>query len=207
MADAALALAAETDWRRVTLRTIAQRAAVSLTDLYGVVRSKADILDELARRFDRAAVNELDLDPGASARERVFDAAMARFDAMEPHRAGLAPILQAATGDLGSAARGFLSLKRSARWLLELAGVSTDGLAGVARVQGFTPILGRAGRAWLKDEGGDLSLTMRQLDRDLRDVVDWGERLKWPRKKPDDQKSAGPGGPDSDGPEPINPAG
>lgn len=178
LADAALRLAAEQDWSALSLREIADAAEAPLDRVYGVVRSKADIIDAIAVRFDRAAARGLELEPGASARERVFDAAMARFDAMEPHRAALASIVKGARGDPAYAARGLAMLSRTSRWLLELAGVDTSGMAGFARAKGFSAILARVGRVWLKDEGGDLSRTMASLDRALRDVEDWAER--WP---------------------------
>lgn len=179
--DAALALAGERPWRDVALRDIADRAGVPLDDVYGRATSKTDIIDALAQRFDRAAAKELDLEPDASVRERVFDAAMARFDAMEPYRAGLTSIFNDVRRDPSLAAHGWGMGQRSARWLLELAGVDTAGASGFARVQGFTVILGRAVDAWRKDDAGDLARTMAALDRDLRDAE--ARLSRWPFKK------------------------
>ncbi len=189
---AALALAAEKPWRDVTLRDIAARADLVWRDLYGEVSSKTDVVDGLAARFDREAANQLDLDDDASVRERAFDAAMARFDAMEPHRAGLVSILDDVRRDVALTVRGWGMAQRSARWLLELAGVDASGARGFARVQGFAAILARATDAWRRDDAGDLSRTMAQLDRDLRDVE---ERMsRWPfskrRSRPDTHEEA-----------------
>ncbi len=183
-ADAALALAAERPWRDIALRDVAAAARLPMTAFYGVVRSKDDVVDALFARLDRAAAAALEAErPAGEARERVFDAAMARFDAMEQERAGLASILSDELSRPLSAARLWPRAARTARWLLELAGVDTSGAAGAARVQGFTAILARATRAWLEDEAGDLSRTMATLDRTLRDVETWRARLASVRRR------------------------
>jgi len=180
---AALSLAADQPWRNITLRDIAKAAGLKMAALYGVVRSKDDVIDALMRHFDCAAADEFDLDDDDSARERVFDAAMARFDAMEPRRAGLVAIMDAQLRTPLGVARMWPRAMRTARWLLELAGVDTSGALGAARVQGFTAVLARTTRAWLRDDAGDLAKTMSTLDRALRDVEDWSERLKGARSR------------------------
>ncbi|MGD2131588.1 MAG: TetR family transcriptional regulator [Maricaulaceae bacterium] len=184
-AEAALKLAAGTPWRKLTLREIVDAAGLSMTDAYGVFSSKDDVLGAIAALLDRAAADELDLDPDAAERERVFDAAMARFDAMEARRDGLVSILAEETSAPLKAALLWPRAARTARWLLELAGVDTSGPLGAARVQGFVLVLARATQAWLKDEAGDLSKTMAALDRALADVESWRERFSpaaWRRK-------------------------
>lgn len=175
---AALSLAADRPWRDITLRDIAEAAGLKMTALYGVVRSKDDVIDALMRHFDRAAADELDLDADGSVRERVFDASMARFDAMDEHRAGLVAIIDAQLQNPLGVARMWPRAMRTARWLLELAAVDTSGAVGAARVQGFTAVLARTTRAWLRDDAGDLAKTMSTLDRALRDVEEWSERLR-----------------------------
>lgn len=185
-ATAALTLAAERPWREVSLRDIAEAAGLPMTAFYGVARSKDDVVGAVLARFDRAAAEMLELDADASARERVFDAAMARYDAMEAERAGVASILSDAfDGPLGplGAARLWPRARRTARWLLELAGVDTSGAAGAACVHAFTFVLARTTRAWLADDAGDLSKTMATLDRALRDIEGWGEILAGRRRR------------------------
>lgn len=192
LTDAALALAAEDRWAEAGLRDLAARAGVAMPDLYGRYRSKLDVLEPLSARFDAAAARDFEHEPGAGARERVFEAAMARFDAMEPHRAGVAPIMRSALQDPASAMRAYRATQRSARWLLELAGLDTAGLRGAARVQGFAPVLARAARAWLTDDAGDLSKTMRALDRDLREIEETLRRAGrfWRRGRGRDETDA-----------------
>ena len=176
-ADAALDAAAARPWAELSLRAIAEAAGVSLADLYDAARSKDDVLDAVLAEFDRAAADDLDLDADAPERERVFDVAMARFDAMERRRAGAVSILGHELDRPLGALRLWPASTRTARWLLALAGVDTSGARGQARVQGFAVILARATRAWLRDDAGDLSKTMAALDRMLRDVDGWRARF------------------------------
>jgi AcrR family transcriptional regulator len=210
-AVAAVALAAERPWRDVTLRDVVRESGLPMAAFYGVARSKDDVVDAMLARLDKATAETLELDSGASLRERVFDAAMARFDAMEKDRAGVASILRAEVSSPLGAARMWPRASRTARWLLELAGVDTSGALGAARVQGFTLILARATRAWLKDDGGDLSRTMATLDRALRDAEAWGERLSGARPKAEGEtashgEATSPARPGPDQPSPDQPS-
>jgi hypothetical protein len=148
--------------------------------LYGVAASKDDVLDAVAARLDRAAAEAVEIDRDASMRERLFDAAMARFDAMEARRAGVVSILKAEAAKPASATRLLPRALRTARWLMELAGVDTAGPVGLARAGGFALILGRTTQAWLGDDAGGLAKTMASLDRSLRDFEDWRERFSAP---------------------------
>src|SRR5579875_984730 len=89
-ADAALKLAAERPWREITLRDIAAEAGVGFAELYARAPGKGALLDRLSRRFDRAALASDDA--SADILDRLFEAAMARLEAMEPHRFALIAI-------------------------------------------------------------------------------------------------------------------
>jgi AcrR family transcriptional regulator len=182
-AEAAIELAARRPWPEVSLRDIVQASGFPMAAFYGVARSKDDVVDAITRRFDKAAANDLEIDRSASARERVFDAAMARYDAMERHRAGLVSIIRAEISNPLGVAQMIPRALRTARWLLELAGVDTSGAVGAARVHGFALVLARTTRAWLSDDAGDLSRTMAALDRALRDVETWRERFTPPSRR------------------------
>jgi AcrR family transcriptional regulator len=177
VADAAVSLAAERPWDEVALRDIAAAAELPMAALYGVVASKDDVLDAVAARLDREAADDLEIDRDAPVRERLFDAAMARFDAMEARRAGLVSILKAEAAKPAAAARALPRGLRTARWLMELAGVDSSGPMGLARAGGVVLILGRTTQAWLEEEAGGLAKTMAALDRALRDLETWRERF------------------------------
>ncbi len=187
LADAALAGAGATPFSQLSLRDLADAADISIADACAAANDKSAVVDALARRFDRAAAETFELEPDASIRERVFDAAMARFDAMEPHRAALKSIIEAERQDAGLMLHAWTRLSRTARWLLEIAGMDASGVRGAARVQGFAAILARATRAWMRDDAGDLARTMATLDRRLRDVEDWAGRWPFARRAQTDR--------------------
>ena len=113
-AAAALALASSRPWREVSLRDIASKAGVPFADLYEHAEGKAKVMAHLSSRFDRAALataNGLDAD----VHDRLFEAVMARVEAMEPHRTALTAI---GRSDPLSVAR---HLPHTARAVLEAA--------------------------------------------------------------------------------------
>jgi AcrR family transcriptional regulator len=162
-AAAALALAAERPWAEVTLRDIAEKAQVPLAELYLHAPGKARVVDWLARRFDQAALKSGD-EAGADPHDRLFDAAMRRIEAMEPHRAALMAI-HAGEGPAPLVAR----LPATARALLEAAGVDASGARGAARVLAMTAVWTRVLKVWGDDEGA-LNRTMAEIDRRLKQM-------------------------------------
>jgi hypothetical protein len=181
-ARGALALAGAQPWREVTIFDIADAAGVKAASLAGLTPADApDILDD---HFDRAAaagVTAVDRTQGL--RDRVFDVAMKRFEAMEPHRAAL---LKLEDGRDGVAiASAFARAGRTARWLLTLAGESVDGVDGAAKVQGLAVVLTRTHSAWRDDADGSFTKTMAALDKGLRQAEDWSARLGIGKKRAD----------------------
>ncbi|MGC1303482.1 MAG: TetR family transcriptional regulator, partial [Caulobacteraceae bacterium] len=93
--ECALALASDRPWSEISLRDIARASGVSFAELYARAPGKDALLDRLARRFDAAALAAAEDDASAEAHDRLFEAVMARLEAMEPHRAALIAIAQA----------------------------------------------------------------------------------------------------------------
>jgi AcrR family transcriptional regulator len=162
-AAALLALASERPWREITLRDIATRAGVALADLYQTSRSKEVVLWRLSRALDLAAL-ETATTASQDAHDRLFDAAMARVEAMEPHRAALVAIANDAPRLLVAA-----HFPATARAILEAAGVS----ATPPRLAAMVLVWARVAQVWRDDEGA-LNRTMAELDKRLRQL---GERL------------------------------
>lgn len=170
-ADAALALAADRPWGEITLRDIARAAELSFAELYARAPGKAALLDRLSRRFDQEALTaaEEDAAPDAEVHDRLFEAVMARLEAMAPHRDALIAIARAE----GLAMLG-PRLPRTARALLEAAGIDTGGRRGRLRVVAMTAVWVRVLQVWRDDEGA-LNRTMAEIDKRLRQMRD---RLK-----------------------------
>ena len=157
--DAALALAAERAWRDVSLREIAERAGVDFAELYARAPAKPLLVLRLSLKLDRAA-----LATAATAsddpHDRLFDAAMARIEAMEPHREALRSMARG-EGPISIAPH----LPLTARAILEAAGVT----ATPPRLAAMTLVWGRVVQVWRDDEGA-LNRTMAEIDKRLKQM-------------------------------------
>jgi hypothetical protein len=158
-ADALLQLAAERPWRDVSLRDIAGKAEVDFPDLYDLANSKWALLAHLSARFDHAALATA-ATPSDDVHDRLFDAAMARVEAMEPHRAALVAIARA-----DSALMLAPHFPRTARAILEAAGVD----ATPPRLAAMTAVWARTAQVWRDDEGA-LNRTMAEIDKRLKQM-------------------------------------
>lgn len=165
--DAALALAPEHGWRRLSLRAVAEKAGVPLCALPAELASSADLFAAFARRIDRETLRAVaDLSLGESERDRLFECVMARFDALTPHRDAVARALKDFRRDPAAIALGF-DLLRSMRRSLEAAGFATVGVRGALLAQATATAFMRTLPAWVDDDDG-LSKTMAALDARLR---------------------------------------
>lgn len=171
--DAALGLAAEKDWAEISLAEIARACHKTLADFYGEV-DKDGLMDELDQRLDKACCTE-PVDSGATLRERVFDVAMLRFEAMEDHRDAILSMRNSWKRDPARRLKAAKRRLRTARWILTCA--EADGPALASRSVLLSAILFRAEEAWSKETSPDFTRTMAQLDRDLRDANQFAERL------------------------------
>jgi AcrR family transcriptional regulator len=163
--EAALELAGRQGWRRTGLAEIAAEAGVSIAEAYALHRGKHAILRAFQRRIDQAAL--AGTSSGDSARERLFDLLMRRFEALKPHKAAVRAILRDSVGH-PAAIFGIASVERSMRWMLEGAGISTGGCAGRLLVHLTTALYLSVLRVFLGDDSEDLGRTMAALDRGLR---------------------------------------
>ncbi|MEJ0022315.1 MAG: TetR family transcriptional regulator [Alphaproteobacteria bacterium] len=162
-AEACLALAAQKEWQGVTLFDIAAQAGGAAADFYPL--TPADAFEAIDDYFDRkAAEGAAAPEASALARDRVFDAAMRRFEAMEEERAGVLALDKAMERDPIARAASFARAGKSARWLLALAAENADP----ARVQALALVLIQTRAAWRGDDAGDFAKTMAALDKGLR---------------------------------------
>ena len=161
-ADAALKLAADRPWREITLRDIASEAGVAFAELYAKAPGKGALLDRLSRRFDMAALASDDA--SAEVLDRLFEAVMARLEAMEPNRFALIAIAR----DEGQfSPRWGPRFAVTARALLETAGIDTSGRRGALRIAAMTGMWVRIVQVWRDDEGA-LNRTMAEIDKRLK---------------------------------------
>ena len=159
--DTAMRLAAERGWARLSYGEIAEAAGLPLSKLYPVYPTKAAILAGLMRAIDAAVLAEQDPDDEeGSARDRLFDVMMRRYDALRPYREAVGNILLDLGRDPLTAAGLLPGSGRSMALMLELAGLSSSGLMGIARIKGLAAIHLATLRVWLRDESVDLAKTM-----------------------------------------------
>src|SRR5436190_2439193 len=94
--DAFLGLVAERGFAAVTLRDIAAAADLGLADLYKLYPDKVALLGAFIARVDATVLagTSRQVDPEETARDRLFDVMMRRYDALKPHRAALVAFRQ-----------------------------------------------------------------------------------------------------------------
>jgi hypothetical protein len=195
-------LAAEKGWRGTTVAEAARAGAVSLAEARARFPGRAAVLLRFGRMADQAALAETPAD--GSVRDKLFALLMRRFDALQTHRAGVAALLRALPSEPPMALLLACATRRSMRWMLAAAGVSTAGLRGELRVRGLVTVWAWTLRAWARDGSADLSGTMAALDAALRraeQVAAWlgGDGTGTAEPAED-------GSPEPDAPEPEAPA-
>jgi AcrR family transcriptional regulator len=172
--DAALNLIALQGWRRLSMAAIATEAGLPILSLYRTFPSKPAILCAFFRRIDEVVLAvPLEAEADERARDRIFDLLMRRFDALHPYRDALNVLGRELPTDPAAALAGGAGLLRSIAWMLEAAGISTDGFGGLIAVKLTTAAYLATLRVWLRDDTPDLAPTMAALDRRLRGIERW----------------------------------
>ena len=176
--EAALKLAALQGWADTTMADVAEEAGVGLAEARRLFPSKTHLLAgyiaELDERVLAGGVGDLEDEP---VRDRLFDLLMRRFDALKPHRKGVAAIARALARDpltAGCLAAG--PVRRSLEWTLSAARAGGSGPFAPLLVKGLGVVYLAGFRAFLKDESEDLSATMAALDKALNRA---GAAVRW----------------------------
>lgn len=171
---AAMAQAELHGWRRVSVVEAAREAGLPLDRARLRYRSSACILLRLGVLADQAAL--IDDGSDGTARERLFDMLMRRFDVLQQYREGVRAVLRAAPYDPALALMLAAETRDSMAWMAQAAGLQTQGLNGAISVGGLTGIWLQAVRAWDRDDSPDLAGTMAALDRAF-DRAGWAARM------------------------------
>ncbi len=165
---AALTLAARDGWDNIGLKDIARHAKISLATLHEHFEDRTDILVAYGRMIDRKVMENIgDVSETSSHRDRLFDILMERFDVLNEDRDALLSILDSFKCDPKQAVIGLPHLSRSMSWMLEAAGIDTNGLRGAAHILALTTVYVATVKIWMEDESADMSKTMAALDRNL----------------------------------------
>lgn len=166
--EALMELAGERAWEDITISDIATRANVSLSTFRDLFPSKGAILASFSRNIDKIVLDATGDDlVGEPAKERLFDVLMRRLDALTPYKLGLEGVWDWARRDpLAAAALNRVTVN-SMRFMLEAAGIESEGPVGALKLQGLALAWARILPVWLRDNDPGLATTMAALDREL----------------------------------------
>lgn len=166
--DALLELAGERVWEDITISDVAARAKVSLSTFREFFPSKGAVLAAFSRRIDRIVLEGTsDELAGEPVKERLFDVLMRRLDALTPYKLGLECVYDWARRDPLAAAALNREAVNSMRFMLEAAGIDSEGPVGALKLQGLALAWGRILNVWFHDDDPGLASTMAALDREL----------------------------------------
>lgn len=166
--DALLDLAGERSWEDIAISDVAARANVSLAAFRDCFPSKGAVLAGFARRTDRIVLDAVgDELVGEPAKDRLFDILMRRLDVLTPYKLGLESIYDWARRDPLAAAALNRVVINSMRFMLEAAGIESEGPVGALKLQGLALAWARVLRVWFYDDDPGLASTMAELDREL----------------------------------------
>jgi AcrR family transcriptional regulator len=167
---AALELSALQGWSTLTLRDIAIHSGLKLSRLFSLFEDKDDILRYYARSIDLRVIEAFEEQSieGESARERLFDIVMERFDLLNDDRDAVIDIMRSYRFDPVRGAIALPYVAKSMARMLELAEIECEGWRGCLKVTALSALyLDVAMRVWSKDDSPDMTRTMAALDRAL----------------------------------------
>src|SRR3984893_5738852 len=142
--DALLELAGERIWEDITISDVAARANVSLATFRDYYPSKGAVLAGFSRRIDHIVLEAAgDGLTGEPVKERLFDVLMRRLDALAPYKLGLEAISDWTRRDSLAASAINAVVINSMRFMLEAAGIESEGPVGAFKLQGLA-------LAWLR---------------------------------------------------------
>jgi ubiquinone biosynthesis protein COQ9 len=159
-------------WSDVSIADAARTAGVPLGEARARMPGRGAVLMRFGLMADLANVSMSE-----TPRERLFDIVMARFDALQQHRAGVLSLLAALRTDPGTSLLLYGATLRSMKWLLDGAGIPATGIVGGLRVHGLLALWLYALRAWEGDESADLSATMAAVDRGTDRAIQPGQHV------------------------------
>lgn len=190
LVTAALAAIEKGGWRALSLTALARKAKIPPATLYELCPDKRALLQLIAKRVDIAALERaVEPDETMPPRDRAFDAIISCFESMTPLKPAIAVIHADTKGDPGVIFDVLPATVRSAFWIADSAGLPTTGWQGFLVTRGIGVLLAESMGIWLED-GEHLAKTMAHVDRRLRLIEEWTERLQNVRAPEDEEEPA-----------------
>jgi AcrR family transcriptional regulator len=169
-----MTLLAEEPLEDIGLAEVAGQAGLKLSQLRTEFGSVMAIYAAHVKYIDRLVLDGGDEGIAEeSARERLFDVLMRRLEVMEPYKAAVRSVLESARRHPGLGMALNAMAVRSQRWMLEAAGISTNGPRGAMRAQGAALMFARVLDTWVDDDEPGHDRTMAVLDRALASAERW----------------------------------
>jgi AcrR family transcriptional regulator len=129
--EALMELAGERTWEDISISDVATRANVSLAIFRENFPSKGAVLAAFARQIDKIVLEGTNEDLiGEPVKDRLFDVLMRRLDALTPYKLGIEGIVEWAKHDPLAAAALNRQSVNSMRFMLEAAGIESEGSVG-----------------------------------------------------------------------------
>ena len=170
-------------WTDLSFAEIAEKAGVPIAEAHRIYPSKTAVLLGLSRAIDERILSGLQADPlEGSAKDRLFDIVMRRFDALKADRNAYRRLMRQLPTTPNAFAALLCQLRRSLSLTLEAAGISATGIKGALRLKGLLAIYVAGLRSFANDESEDLSKTMAEIDKRLGQAERVSEMLN--RRRP-----------------------
>jgi AcrR family transcriptional regulator len=170
-------------WIDLSFAEIAEKAGVPIAEAHRIYPSKTAVLLGLTRAIDERILTSLSADPlEGSAKDRLFDIVMRRFDVLKSDREAYRRLMRQLPATPGAFAALLCQLRRSLSLSLEAAGISASGLKGALRLKGLLAIYVAGLRAFANDESEDLAKTMAEIDKRLGQAEKISEMVQ--RRRP-----------------------
>jgi AcrR family transcriptional regulator len=166
IAEAALSLADNVGWERLTFKAIAGRAKISVKDVEAQFSDIWDILKWVLKRVDDETQDAVEKYLGNDWRDNLAEILMARFELAQAHRGAFASLRRAFVHHPEVAPRFVRGFYRSLNGALKLSGISKR-LCQPVCVAGLGAVYLSLVDVWMKDTTRDLSKTMAAIDRRL----------------------------------------
>ncbi len=181
LAEAAMELAAEKDWREIGLAEIATHAGVSLAQARTAIACRGDVLRHLRRRIDADLLASVEQEPPQGEPiDRLFDVLMRRLELLAPYRAAVRRLLSQPVSILADCPLLAPGALLSQRWMLAAAELEKPGVEGCVKTLGLELVWLKTLRTWVDDDDPGLAKTMATLDGELRRGEKWLKRLSGP---------------------------
>ena len=164
LADAALKLLAKKSWRDLTLADVAKTAKIPLAQLQDLRGGKPALLGLILKKIGAETAKAYKPESD-TARERLFDVALAWFEANAKRKPAIGALYEGLKYDPITLISERNEFAAAAQWLMTIA-EADSGAAVQARALALAAIIARAIPVWLKDDA-EMAATMARLDGDL----------------------------------------